>query len=216
MTLEEVRTFLEENKEDEGVRQFLDELRRPSLDDVKKLVDQDEEFKKWLNSEKDRHFSKSLETWKEKTLPTILEEEREKIRKELNPDEDPVRKELNDLKKRLEDKEKAEAREKLRNQVYKQASEKGLPIDLLDFIVASDEETTNKNLETFESVWNNAVKKAKEGVFKEHGRKPASPDNDPGAVTLDQFKSMGYQERAKLAKEKPELFSKLNAEALDN
>lgn len=216
MTLEDVKKFLEENKEDEGVRQYLQELRRPSLDDVKNLVEQDEDFKKWLNSEKDRHFSKSLETWKEKSLPKILEEEREKIRKELNPDEDPLQKRVRELERKLEAKERAEAREKLRNQVYKQANEKGLPLDLLDFIVGNDEETTQKNLETFESVWSKALKDAKESVFKDHGRKPHPGDIDAGSYDKpNPWKkgSINLTEQARLLKEKPELAKILQAQA---
>lgn len=61
-----------------------------------------------------------LNNWKEKELPKVLEAERDKIRKELNPEETPEQKEIRELKEwkqqQLKDKELVERREELRGQ----------------------------------------------------------------------------------------------------
>lgn len=128
----------------------------------------DEVFQKWLQSEKDRHFSKSLETWKENNLSTIVEEE---IKKRY-PEETEEQRQLRELKTQLEQLQRERQREAIRNQAYKQASEKGLPLELLDFFVADDEEKTIANLEVFEKVWNAAVQAQVNQTFKANGREP--------------------------------------------
>lgn len=128
----------------------------------------DEVFQKWLQSEKDRHFSKSLETWKENNLSTIVEEE---IKKRY-PEETEEQRQLRELKTQLEQLQRERQREAIRNQAYKQANEKGLPLELLDFFVADDEEKTIANLEVFEKVWNAAVQAQVNQTFKANGREP--------------------------------------------
>lgn len=129
---------------------------------------QDEVFQKWLQSEKDRHFSKGLETWKENNLSSIVEEE---IKKRY-PEETEEQRQLRELKTQLEQLQRERQREAIRNQAYKQASEKGLPLELLDFFVADDEEKTSANLEVFEKVWNAAVQAQVNQMFKANGREP--------------------------------------------
>ncbi len=185
MEWEQVKQYLEAHKDSEDVRGFLRELvGPPSLDDVKRAVEENDEVKNWLQSEKDRHFSKGLETWKQKTLPGILDEEREKIRKELNPEETPEQKELRELREKFERAERERRRESLRNKAYKQATEKGLPVDLLDFLVTDDEETTQANLAKLEEVWTAEKQRLVEQQFKQHGRTPHPPAPDASKNNL--------------------------------
>lgn len=194
MKLEEIRAYLNENKDNEEVKAFLSEIRTPSLDDVKRLAGENEEFKKWLQSENDRYFTKGLETWKEKTLPSILDEEREKIRKALNPEETPEQKELRELREKFERVERERKREALRNTAYKQATEKGLPVDLLDFMLGDDEETTMGNLSKLEEVWEAAKKGVVEQQFKQNGREPHKSKTDGQYFTREQIESMSEEE----------------------
>ncbi|MGX1687499.1 DUF4355 domain-containing protein, partial [Bacillus subtilis] len=75
MNLEDVKKFLEEQKDNEQVKQYLQGLQSVSLEGVKQFVEADEDAKKWMQSEKDRFFSTSLNSWMESTFPQKLEEE---------------------------------------------------------------------------------------------------------------------------------------------
>ena len=189
MELQEIRAFLAEHRNDEEVMSLLTELL--NVDIVKRFVAENEEAQKWLQAEKDRAVSKGIETWKQKTLPGILDEEREKIRRELNPEETPEQKRLRELERKLEQELRARRLAELRAQAKDYAQEKGLPSALIDHFIADDEEATRANLEKFAQVWSQAVQEAREGVFREHGRTPhPSPAASETRYTMDQIRKM--------------------------
>lgn len=169
----------EQNKPNvEGVETTSAEGNSVTLDDIKRLALEDESVKNWLQSEKDRTFSKGLETWKEKTLPQLLEEE---IKKRY-PEETEEQRELRELKTQIEQIKKEKERETLRAKAKDFAVENKLPSALVDFFIAGDAETTTTNLATLEKVWNEAIKAAVGETFKANGREPyksqGTPTND--------------------------------------
>ncbi|MFC7442724.1 DUF4355 domain-containing protein [Laceyella putida] len=103
-----------------------------------------EEGKKWLQAEKDRAVTKGIETWKNNNLDKLVQDKLN----ELNPPETEAEKRLRKLEQELEKERNERVRESLRNKAYKQATEKGLPVELLDFLVADTEESTMENLST--------------------------------------------------------------------
>src|SRR5690606_4033401 len=135
---------MDEKQEQPVVNQQETASEKPKI--TREFIEQlakDEVFQKWLQSEKDRHFSKGLETWKENNLPSLVEEE---IKKRY-PEETEEQRQLRELKAQLEKLQQERQREAIRNQAYKRANEKGLPLELLDFFVADDAEKTQANLE---------------------------------------------------------------------
>ena len=165
MNLEDVKKFLSENKDQEDVKSYLGELSAVSADKVKGFLDT-KEGKQLLQPRLDSNFTKGLETWKANNLEKIIEDEVNK----RNPSKTPEQLEIEKLKKQIEDAEKARNREALVNKALKVADEKSLPKGVIDFFVAEDEENTLTNLTKFEQVYSEAVKKAVESKFKEHGR----------------------------------------------
>lgn len=214
MEWEQVRQWLQENRDSEGVRAFIREQFPPSLDDVRRFLESDDEGQRWLQAERDRAVSKGIETWKQKTLPGILDEEREKIRKEMNPEETPEQKELRKLREEFEKERRERKREAARNKALKLAMEKGLPVDLLDFIVSEDEEATMTNLATLESAWNNAKKSIVDQQFKDNGRKPVqTPATGYTGKNPWKKETFNLTEQARIIKENPELAKQLQAAA---
>jgi Domain of unknown function (DUF4355) len=165
MNLEEVKKFLEENKEDAEVQAFLKELSRPTEESVKEFLDS-YQGKKVLQPYLDRHFTKSLETWKQNNLEKLIDEE---IKKRF-PEKTPEQIEIEKLQRQIQDLEKQRQREALVNKALKLADEKALPKGIIDFFIADDEETTMKNLERLEQEYQAAVNQAVEAKFKEYGR----------------------------------------------
>src|SRR5690554_3311788 len=179
---------MDEKQEQSVVNQQEAANEKPKI--TPEFIDQlakDEAFQKWLQSEKDRHFSKGLETWKENNLSAIVEEE---IKKRY-PEETEEQRQLRELKAQFEKLQLEKQREAIRNQAYKQANEKGLPLELLDFFVADDEEKTSANLEVFEKVWNAAVQAQVNQTFKANGREPhGSSEPSPNDLEAQYQKAM--------------------------
>ncbi|WPC79736.1 MULTISPECIES: DUF4355 domain-containing protein [Bacillus mojavensis subgroup] len=179
-TLEEVKKFLEENKENEEVKSYLNELSAVSAEKVNGFLDT-EEGKRLIQPRLDSHFTKGLETWKANNLDALVDA---KV-KELYPEETEEQKRIRKLEKELEDQKTAAQREKLLNKAVSYASEKQLPADVVEFFIGEDEESTMKNLGAFEEKYNAALQKAIESKFQENGRDVQSGSNETTNQNLD-------------------------------
>lgn len=165
MNLEEIKAYLESNKDQDDVKAFLGELSAVSPEKVKGYL-QTEEGRRLIQPELDRYHAKSLESWKQNNLESIVQEE---LRKR-NPEKSPAELEVEKLRKEIEDERKARTRASLKNKALEVASEKGLPKEVLDFFVADDEETTMENLSTFEEAVQSAIQAGVDARFKQSGR----------------------------------------------
>jgi hypothetical protein len=200
----------EENQNVEGAAVNSAEKQTFSLDDIKRLSLEDEAVKNWLQSEKDRHFSKGLDTWKEKSLPELLESE---IKKRY-PDETEEQKQLRELKLQFDQLKQEKQKETIRNQAYKEATEKGLPLQLLDFFVAGDLEATQSNLTTLEKVWNEALKAAVGETFKANGREPYKGTQATNNIVNPwKRETFNLTKQAQILKENPGLAKSLQSQA---
>ncbi|MGG1696932.1 DUF4355 domain-containing protein [Bacillus zhangzhouensis] len=165
MNIEEIKQFLEQNKENEEVKAFVGELSAVSADKVKGFLET-EEGKKVLQPRLDQHFTKGLETWKANNLEKIVEEEVSK----RNPSKTPEQIEVEKLRKEIEAERAARNRETLVNKALKAADEKKLPKDVIDFFIGENEDSTLENLSKLEESFNSALQNAVEAKFKDSGR----------------------------------------------
>ncbi|MGE0912339.1 DUF4355 domain-containing protein [Bacillus atrophaeus] len=179
-TLEDVKKFLEENKENEEVKSYLNELSAVSADKVNGFLDTDE-GKRLIQPRLDSYFTKGLETWKSNHLDGLVDS---KV-KELYPEETEEQKRIRKLEKELEDQKTAAQREKLLNKAFSYASEKQLPADVVEFFIGEDEDSTMKNLGVFEEKYTAALQTAIDGKFKENGRDIDSGSSTPTNQSLD-------------------------------
>lgn len=127
-------------------------LKKDLLELIKDIED-DKDFKSFIDNLKDKHLTKGLETWKSNNLQKLID----KKVKELYPEDDPKDTELSKLKLEMENMKKEALKKELTNKALKIATEKGLLTDLVDYFIGQDEETTNKNLETLEKVFTNKL-----------------------------------------------------------
>lgn len=166
----------------------IDSVVEPSflnLEKIKAKSKDDKDIKAWLDSEKDKHSSKALDTWKsgnkgqEYAIDKFYE---------LYPDKkpkDPKDLEIEKLKREITAKEELEAREKLKNKALKELTEKKLPTDLIDMLVGKDENLTNDNLSLFDKVITKVVTEAKQQFAKDNSYTP--PGDGGGAGTSTSF-----------------------------
>jgi len=187
MKKSELIELLKNNKDDEDIDEVLKNAEPVkalansglTLDAFKTKLESDADFKSFMDSEKDKHSAKSLETWKTNNLQKEIDAE---IKKRY-PEQDPKDKALADLKAKMEKMEAESLKKDLTNKALKTMTEKKLPTDLVNFIVGADEDSTNKNLEALEKVFNahdEAIKTEilKDGTYKPGGQGGAKPTED--------------------------------------
>lgn len=194
MNLEEIKQYLEQHKDDEQVKQFVEGLQVDKAVDVQrieKLAQEDESIKSWLDSQKDKHSSKSLETWKQNNLDKIVQEKLQ----EINPSQTPEQIELQQIKAQLAEMEQAKTREALKNKALTIATEKQIPTNVIDFLLGTDEESTTANLETFEQSMKQYVNdQVKARINDSSYTPPTGDDNNKKAFTKEQVQAMSTEE----------------------
>jgi len=185
MELKDVKAFLETNKDNEEVKNYLSELSKVTSEGVENYI-LTEEGKKWLGRHQDSFFTKGLETWKKNNLKKIVDEEIKK----RNPDETEEQKKIRELEERLNQKEAAEKRQILLNKSLQIASEKKLPAEILDYFLGEDEESTMKNIEKLETVLNKQIETAVNERLKNGDYTPPAGGSDNNKdKDIESFKS---------------------------
>lgn len=177
MNIEEIKAFLESNKDQPEVQGFIGELSAVSPDKVKGFLETDE-GRRLIQPDLDRYHAKSLDSWKANNLDSLVEAELSK----RNPSKTPLEIEVENLKKAIEDKDKASKRLELKNKALAIASEKKLNVDerLLDRLIADDEESTLSYLDALETYTQAQYKAGVESVYKTSGRDVPGGSNDKG------------------------------------
>ncbi|MGQ3760142.1 DUF4355 domain-containing protein [Staphylococcus aureus] len=180
MNIEEVKSFFEEHKDDKEVKDYLKGLKTVSVDDVKGFLDT-EEGKRFIQPELDRYHSKGLESWKEKNLENLIEQEVQK----RNPEQSEEQKRISALEKELEKRDAEAKREKLRSNALGKAQELNLPTSLVDRFLGDSDEDTEQNLKALKETFDKYVQKGVESKFKSSGRdvkESRNQDLDPSNV----------------------------------
>ncbi|WP_049296462.1 DUF4355 domain-containing protein [Staphylococcus aureus] len=180
MNIEEVKSFFEEHKDDKEVKDYLKGLKTVSVDAVKGFLDT-EEGKRFIQPELDRYHSKGLESWKEKNLEDLIEQE---VRKR-NPEQSEEQKRISALEQELEKRDAEAKREKLRSNALGKAQELNLPTSLVDRFLGDSDEDTEQNLKALKETFDKYVQKGVESKFKSSGRdvkESRNQDLDPSNV----------------------------------
>lgn len=188
LTLEQVKKFLEESKENQEVQELLKGFNSVTKNDVEAFLET-EEGKQLLQPLLDSYFHKGLKTWKQNNLEKLINE---KIR-ELNPDKTPEQIELEQIKQQLKQMEKEKLRESLKNKALTYLTEKNLPVQLVDYFVGEDEETTIQNLQRFENVFINQLQQAVENRLKADGTELKDSETKT-KFTKEQIAAMTHEE----------------------
>lgn len=169
---DEIKQYFDTNKDSEDVKNFLNGF--TNVDVFKEKINTDPNFKSFMDSEKDKHSAKSLETWKTNNLQKLIDEGIAKA----NPTETPEQRQIRELTDRLNKQDTEKKRSDLTNKALKVAQEKKLPTELIDYFIGQDEESTTKNLEALEKAFNENVNKVADERLK-GGYKPPKSNGNP-------------------------------------
>ena len=155
-----------------------------TLEELKNIINENEGFKAWLSSEKDRHFSTSLNTWKENNLSKEVEKEISK----RYPAETEEQKKLRDLELKLQAMEQESKMKELKANTMRVINDKQLDSEILDFVLSDNEETTIANIDKFEGLIERLANKRLEEKYKNAN---TTPTQSVGQATLSEYeKSM--------------------------
>ncbi|MDD3137752.1 MAG: DUF4355 domain-containing protein [Lachnospiraceae bacterium] len=168
MNFEEVKAFLESTEgKTKEVTDYLQNIVPVSVARIEDFVSTSD-GKSWLDSAKDKHLQKGLETWKTNHLEEVLDAE---VKKRF-PEKDPKDIEMEKLKNEIAQMKQSREKEALTNKAMKLANEKGLPLDLVGFFIGADEESTISNLKALEDTFNISVQKGLEERLKTNSYTP--------------------------------------------
>lgn len=165
--------------EDNGTENKDTETDKPlSLEDVQKMI----------QSETDKvrgEYSKKLKE-KEDALETL--------RKETMTEEERAQEDAQKLMKTLEERERELERKELTLKTIDLLKENDLPLDVKDFLIGNDEESTLENVQSFKKMFDSALEVAVTEKFKKSGKEHANSSGHIGRYTQEDLNKMSAEE----------------------
>lgn len=135
-----------------------------------------------LVSEFDRKVSEGINTYKKNSFQSEVEKkaaelaeklviEREEKKKIKTPEQIQLEELLRsnrELAEKFSEKDKAEKRNALKAEAIKELAQSQMPLDLLEFVITDDEETSKKNTELLKKVFSEFATKIKQNNWAEN------------------------------------------------
>jgi len=188
VTADGVKKFLADGRDKPETQTLVAALMTP--DGVRGWLESADEGKKLAQSLTDKRVTDAVETYRQKTLPGLVQAEVVK----LNPPKSEPERRIEAIEQELVNEKAARAREALKTRALGYIGQKALPAELstlVDHLIGHDEETTDANLRRLEEAFAGALGKAVDARFKTDGTKPPPPTKDTGtAITREALKKM--------------------------
>lgn len=162
-----------------------------------------EEVQALLQKEGDKRVTEALK--KAEKVKQAAIDEAKKLAK--MSEEEKYLHELEEREKLVAQKEKELALADNKNQASKILSEKGISLELADFVVAEDAETMMSNIKTLDDAFKASVKAEVEKRLKGNTPKDNLPTDK--TLTKDTFSKLSLGEMSRIEKENPTLFASL-------
>ena len=155
-----------------------------SLEDYKNILENNETIKGYNQSSLDSAISKAVESFKTKKMPSYIEEA---IKAKSNEGKTPEQIELEKMKAEIENMKAEKTMAEMSSKYTKVLGEKGLSTDLIDFVLGSDDDTTNLNIEKINTILNTVTEsKVKEKLNNSSYVPPKQDVSNLGKVTWEQ------------------------------
>ena len=212
MNLEEVKKYLDENKESKEVIDFMKsiQIQQPITRDTVEMWCKDGEGRSWLDRNCDLYATKAVNTARENAIAKFKQEELPKliddaIKAKSNEGLTPEQMQLKELQAQLDAMKAEKEQAELLNANVRKLKEVGLNTDLARFI------KEDSDIDFFKNLINDSVKTEVKQKLGHSSYKPPV-DNNLNTITKEQFNKMGYKERLNLYNTNKELYEKLQNE----
>ena len=163
----------------------------------------EEEVQRLLQSESDKRVTEALKKQAKKNEEKVREAE--KLAK-MSADE-KYEYELEQREKAIAIKEKELALAENKNVASKILADKGISLELVDFVIAEDAETMKSNIDKLDKAFKKSVKNEVEKRLS--SSVPKKNLGNPDTITLEQFNKMSINEQNRLYQENPEIYKTL-------
>ena len=164
----------------------------PTLDTFKELITTNKDFTSFMDSEKDKHSQKSLETWKTNNLQTLINDE---VLKATGKKKTPEQIKMEELEKSLNEEKTIRLQTENTSKLKDMLSGAGLdPLKTIEFFNVQNMENAEKAIGNFKALIDETVKAGVEAKIKDGNYIPPNNANDGGDLGIsdaDLLKIMG-------------------------
>lgn len=164
-----------------------------NLDNFKAKLEE-ADFKSFMDSEKDKHSSKAIQTalenFKNKDMQKLIDAE---VMKRTGKNESPEQKKIRELEEQFANLQKQKVHAEMVSKYKDVLTEKQIPTSLIDFILGDDDEVTKANIDLFE----NSMKQYIDNKVQERikGNSYTPPKGEPQKkITAEDLKNMSADE----------------------
>ena len=149
------------------------------VEGLNKLLESD----KSLQGLFDKKVTTGIENFKKNGMQKIIEAE---VLKRTGKNETPEQKEIRELKERLDKADKEKAKAEMISKYKDVLTEKKIPSNMIDFLLAQDDETTGANIELFENSMKQYIETGIKAKLGDSEYTPPTGGGNVGKVTWEQ------------------------------
>ena len=149
------------------------------VEGLNKLLESD----KSLQGLFDKKVTTGIENFKKNGMQKIIEAE---VLKRTGKNETPEQKEIRELKERLDKADKEKAKAEMISKYKDVLAEKKIPSNMIDFLLAQDDETTGANIELFENSMKQYIETGIKAKLGDSEYTPPTGGGNVGKVTWEQ------------------------------
>ena len=154
-----------------------------TLDNFKSLIGTDNDITSFVDSVKDTHLSKGIETWKANNLNKMIDAE---VLKRTGKNETPEQKEIRELKDRLDKADKTAQKANMIAKYKDTLAEKKLNPKLMDFLINDDEEVLKANIDIIANIISENAKVLRDDALNSGNYVPPINEGITGKITWEQ------------------------------
>lgn len=183
--------------------------------EVEKVELTAEELQKKIESESDKKLEKALKTarekWQQEFQEKLEQEKKEAERLAKLSEKERKEEELSKREQEIADREAKLRQKELKADAVSDLSDKGLPPEFADFLLAEDAENTLANINNFKKAFDEAVNaKVKEALRQDTPKAGGVSIASKNPFSKEHF---NLTEQGRLLTENPELYKQLKAQA---
>lgn len=149
------------------------------VEGLNKLLESD----KSLQGLFDKKVTTGIENFKKNGMQKLIEAE---VLKRTGKNETPEQKEIRELKERLDKADKEKAKAEMISKYKDVLAEKKIPSNMIDFLLAQDDETTGANIELFENSMKQYIETGIKEKLGDSEYTPPTGGGNVGKVTWEQ------------------------------
>ena len=207
MNIEEIKSYIESNKDNEEVKGLIQGLQTPiNLDSVKSYLEKEADGIAFLQSYTDKKVTQGITSYKANNMQRLIEEEIAK----RNPQKTPEQIKMEELQRKIEAMEHEAKVKDLKLKFTDTLASKNMLGFSEYLLVGDDEEKVKENIDKFESLLTPLVDKLVSEKLKASSKVPPKGDKNPsGQMTRAEFSKLNLYQQQKLKSENPSLYESI-------